>query len=167
MAAVARATTTSGWTSSRARRRRVAAAIEAANRSAGIDPLAPTANPRFRRARRRITGSNVPHGPASHTRTWNELLPRSPNGGPYRHGATVAASTLVVRLVPALDRSCRSRRPKSSPDASPSVRRHDGDSANRFPIVETWTRISTSSHSASVKGERASWPRPKRGRGRF
>jgi hypothetical protein len=24
---------------------------------------------------------------------------------------------------------------------------------NRFPIVETWTRISTSSHSASVKGK--------------
>ena len=45
--------------------------------SAGIKPRAPTAKPRFNRARRRITGSNVPHGPASHTRTWNELLPRS------------------------------------------------------------------------------------------
>ena len=76
-AAVASATTTSGRDCSRARFRRLAADTAAVMRSAGIEPVAPTAMPRLSSALRRITGASPLQPTWSHTRTWNELLPRS------------------------------------------------------------------------------------------
>ena len=77
IAAVASATTTPSRTSDNPPRRRLTAATAAAMRSRGMVPDAPTLRPRLSSARRCMTGTSRWHGWTSHTRRWNELLPRS------------------------------------------------------------------------------------------
>jgi hypothetical protein len=64
---VAKATTISARDSVSPVLNRLAAATDAATRSRGMEPRAPTLKPRFRRARRCKTGVSESPGPASQT----------------------------------------------------------------------------------------------------
>ncbi len=112
-AAVANATTTSTPASSHAvANRRTVRTAEAA-RSAGTPPVRATSVPRWRKDRRRSTGTRRPSCDASTTIRWKELLPRS----------KTATRTVGIGVTLSVGTTTGERRsPPTSPPDPPGLR---------------------------------------------